>query len=238
MENKAHIPVIILTGGNGIRLGENGENIPKTMVCIHGKPLLQYIIEHYIKFGYQKFILCAGKGKEMVMDFVKNYTTNVEITVVDTGIENRTGSRLAQVSDLAKDSECIALTYGDTYSDVDLDKVLECHIKSGKKATLLAVNNPTRFRILGLVDNDNTVRGFASKPVLEKDFINGGFFFLKPGVFLSKNLSKEENCTFENEVLEELVREKELNSCRHLGVWVPVDCERDISTLEQIIKLK
>jgi len=236
MKNKTNIPVIILVGGNGANLGENGKNIPKTMVCIHGKPVLQYIIEHYIKFGYQKFILCAGKGKEMVADFVKNYSANVEITVVDTGIENRTGSRIAQVADLVKDSQHIALTYGDTYSDVDLDKVLECHIKAGKKATLLAVNNPTRFRILGLVDNDSTVRGFASKPVLEKDFINGGFFFLKPDIFSLKILSKDVNCTLENEVFEELVKARELNSCKHLGVWIPIDCERDVNILSSLLK--
>ena len=236
MKNKANIPVIILVGGNGICLGENGENIPKAMANIHGKPILLYIVEHYIKFGYQKFILCAGKGRELITDFVKKYYINRDITVVDTGLDNRTGSRLAQVADLVKNSEYIALTYGDTYSDVDLDKVLECHIKSGKKATLLAVNNPTRFRILGLVDNDSIVRGFAKKPVLERDFINGGFFFLNPAVFSLNSLSKEVKCTFENEVLEELVREKELNSCKHLGIWFPIDCERDINTISSLLK--
>ncbi|MCL2219623.1 MAG: sugar phosphate nucleotidyltransferase [Chitinispirillia bacterium] len=236
MKNKSNIPVVILAGGNGVPLGENGENIPKAMICIHGKPMLQYIIEHYIKFGYQKFILCAGKGGEMITGFVKNYHPNAEITVVDTGVENRTGSRIAQIADMVKDNPLIALTYADTYSNVDLDKALDAHIRSGKTATLLAVNNPTRFRILGLVDNDTSVRGFASKPVLERDFINGGFYFMSKNVFSLASLTKDANCTFENEVFEELVKMKQLNSCKHLGMWIPVDCERDVNILKQVLK--
>jgi glucose-1-phosphate cytidylyltransferase len=236
MENKINIPVVIPVGGNGVYLGENGENIPKALVCIHEKPILQYIIEHYVGFGYQKFILCAGKGKEKIINFAKNYAGNVDITVVDTGLETRTGSRIAQISDLVKDSRYVALTYGDTYSDVNLDNLLESHIQSKKKATLLAVNNPTRFRILGLIDNDNIVRGFASKPVLEKDFVNGGFYFLNQEVFALKSLTTHSDCTFENEVLEELVRERELNSCKHLGIWIPIDCERDVKTLSSLLK--
>jgi glucose-1-phosphate cytidylyltransferase len=238
MENKKDIPVVILLGGNGANLGKNGENIPKALVPILGKPLLEYILEQYIDADFCKFIFCAGKGIKEFQKFATDYqkTKNISIQVVDTGVMNKTGSRIAQTIDLVKDYPYFALTYGDTYSNVDINALFEAHIHSQKIATLLAVNNPTRFRILGLFGNDNEVRGFANKPILEKDFINGGFYFLNTSVFELNSLSKDVNCTFENEVLEELIQKRELNSFKHYGIWRPIDCERDVNTLSAELK--
>ena len=63
IKNK-HLKVVILAGGYGTRLSEYTKTIPKPMVKIKGIPIIKHIINHYKKFGFQKFIIASGyKGK-------------------------------------------------------------------------------------------------------------------------------------------------------------------------------
>ena len=86
--------VVILAGGFGTRLSEYTENIPKPMVPIGGRPIIEYIMETFSKFGHENFSIALGyKGKVMV-DHFKN--TNIQekknwnINFVDTGSNTMT----------------------------------------------------------------------------------------------------------------------------------------------------
>ena len=52
--------IIILAGGFGTRLSEYTDTIPKPMVPIGGKPILEHIINIYLKYGYNDFIIALG----------------------------------------------------------------------------------------------------------------------------------------------------------------------------------
>jgi glucose-1-phosphate cytidylyltransferase len=229
------MPVVILTGGRGINLGSNGKIIPKPMVEMNGTPILKYIIRHYADAGFRKFILCTGFGGDMIKKYVAGLPKEWNIKTVDTGTDNLTGSRLAQVKDLIS-APTFCVTYGDTFSDVDLKEELAFHLSHGKTATLLAVHNPTRFRILGLVDDEDIVKGLSEKPILEKDYINGGFYFLNSTIFRSNKLSTSPSCVFEKDVLEDLAAQKELFAFRFNGIWHPLDNSRDQATISKILE--
>lgn len=228
------VPVGILAGGAGVHLGPGGETIPKAMVEVDGEPILAHLLRHFGAAGFRRFVVCAGFGRPSIEAYVRERlaadvprSTEWEIAVVDTGVPNRTGSRLMQARPLLEAAPRFFLTYADTLSDVDPRDLLAFHRSHGKAGTLLAVHNPTRFRILGLVEDDAAIRGFSDKPVLEKDYINGGFYVFERGIFSVGALSADERCTLENEVLEELVARKELCALRYDGFWQPVDNERD-----------
>lgn len=249
------IPVVILAGGTGTNVGSD-KIIPKPMVEINGVPLLLYILDHYGKFGFKKFIICAGYHSELIKEFagrinlfdsqlnikysqdrIPKYSitpysdtidrTNWDITVIDTGINNSTGSRVAQIHHLVNTSPMFCLTYGDTISDINIHNLITFHLSHKKNASLVAVNLPIRFRILGLYGDSDLIRGFSEKPVLQKDFINGGFYVFNNSIFNLKSLRTDPECTLETEVLEELVVKKELYSFKHAGFWQHVDTERD-----------
>ena len=64
--------IIILAGGFGTRLSEYTDTIPKPMVPIGGKPILEHIINIYLKYGYNDFIIALGyKGKKIKEYFQK-----------------------------------------------------------------------------------------------------------------------------------------------------------------------
>jgi len=149
-----------------------------------------------------------------------------------------TGSRLAQVRSMVDYSPSFCLTYGDTLADVNLRELFLFHVTHEKTATLLAAHIPTRFRILGLCDDTDLVKGFSEKPVLERDYINGGFYIFNKSIFDLEKLSKDPQCVLETDVLEELVFKKELYVYRYNDFWQPLDNERDMRKISQILKKK
>jgi len=223
----SQMPVVILAGGRGVPLGQDNTLIPKPMIDINGLPLLFYIMDHYTRFGFKKFIICGGYGFKMIAESLKSIEREWNVSVIDTGTENMTGSRIAQVAHLVSAAPFFCLTYGDTVSDINLDDLISFHLKHKKTASLLAVHAPIRFKILGLYGDDDVVRGFANRPILQKDYINGGFYILNNSIFNFKTLKKSADCTLENEVLEELSVQKELCAFRYEGFWQHVDTERD-----------
>lgn len=225
------IPVVILAGGAGIAMGPQGSTIPKTMALAKGQPLLRHILGHYAAAGFSRFIVCAGAGGGLIRGYAEKELKGWDLTVLDTGEASMTGSRLCQAKDLLK-ADTFCLTYGDTVSDADLNALLAFHRGHHKTASLVAVHPQTRFRILGMVDDDDAIRGFADKPILQKDYINGGFYVLNASIFGCPKLSAEAACVLETHVLEHLVEKRDIKAMRYEGFWQQLDTERDRLKIE------
>ena len=91
--------VIILAGGLGTRLSEYTKTIPKPMVKVAGYPLIIHIMSHYVKFGFNEFLIAAGYKGYVIKRYFKNYKKNGRtfkhkiskkscfVTIVDTGLK-------------------------------------------------------------------------------------------------------------------------------------------------------
>ena len=66
--------VVLLAGGLGSRLAEETKIRPKPMVEIGGIPIIEHIMQWYMKYGYNEFIICLGyKGSEIINYFKRQY---------------------------------------------------------------------------------------------------------------------------------------------------------------------
>ena len=63
--------VIILAGGKGTRLAEYTNKIPKPMVKLNGRPIIAYIIDHYLKFGVSKVYIAGGYKYTVLKQYFK-----------------------------------------------------------------------------------------------------------------------------------------------------------------------
>ena len=63
--------VVILAGGRGTRISEYTKSIPKPMVKIGSKPILEHIINYYIKFGFNDFLIAGGYKYSIIKSFFK-----------------------------------------------------------------------------------------------------------------------------------------------------------------------
>jgi len=246
--------VVILCGGQGTRIRELTDLIPKPMVRIGDKPILWHIMNSYAKFGFNDFVLALGYKGEIIKDYFmryNEYTQDFEInlksgniklinprkedwniTLVDTGEKSMTGSRIKKIQKFI-DTEDFFLTYGDGLSNVNIKDELLFHQSHGKIATILGVNPPSRFGEL-VIDKNNTITKFIEKAKTSgtQGFINGGFYVLNKKIF--NYLSDDDSCIFEKRPLEDLANEKNLQVYKHNSFWQCMDTFREYQILNEI----
>ena len=222
---------IILAGGKGTRLAEYTSKIPKPMVKINKKPIITYIIDHYIKYGVTEILIAGGYKYNLLKNyFLLNKKKYPNVRVLNTGLNSLTAKRMFKLKKNFKKGENFFMTYGDGVADVDIAKLLKHHEKNKKACTLTAVRPIARFGELKITGN--TVNSFNEKPQLKQGWINGGFFVFSYKIF--KFLNKK-NQMFEREPMQKLLKKRNVNSFKHSGFWMCMDTLRDKILLEKII---
>lgn len=240
---------VILAGGLGTRLAEETHLRPKPMVEIGGKPILWHILKIYSSYGINEFIICLGYKGYLIKEFFSNYflhTNDVtfdikdekvlfhsrnsedwKVTLVDTGEFTQTGGRIARIRKFLK-NDTFCLTYGDGVGNINITDLINNHTKSGKLATLTAVQPPGRFGVLDL--EGSNVKSFQEKPVGDNSWISGGFFVLEPSAI---DFIDGDDCIWEDLPLKILSKNNELNAYKHYGFWQPMDTLRDHRLLQK-----
>ena len=244
--------VIILPGGFGTRIAEYTSIIPKPMIRIGGKPIIEHIMEIYAKYGHKDFYLALGYKSEVIKEYFYNYAflnSNFQINLkdgkvtpfeknekdwtinlIDTGINTMTGGRLKRLKEFIGD-ETFLLTYGDAVTDLNINKVLEFHKKHGRLVTVTGVRPPARFGELTINDL-NEVLEFKEKPNTQSGWINGGFFVMEPE-FL--DYIDGDQSILEKEPLETIAKANQLLAFLHDGFWHCIDTKRDKDNLDSIV---
>ena len=245
--------VVILSGGFGTRISEYTTVIPKPMIPINGKPIIEHIMEIYSKYGFKDFYLALGYKANVIKEYFYNYeilNSNFKVdfknrtvtpykkqekdwtvNLIDTGENTMTGGRLKRLKDYIND-DTFLLTYGDAVTDLDINEVIKFHYSHGKMITVTGVRPPARFGELTINEN-NEVLEFKEKPNIKEGWINGGFFVIEPR-FL--DYINDDNCILEKEPLEKAAKSNELVAYLHDGFWHCIDTKRDKDNLEEIIK--
>ena len=237
--------VVILAGGLGTRLPEYTKKIPKPMVKVAGYPIIIHIIKHYLKFGFNDFIIATGYKGKIFENYFANFKKNgkpfktkifkkqCKITIFDTGLKTLTGGRLKRISKHLNQNEDFMFTYGDGLSDLNLRKLLKFHKSHKRLITVTAVRPPARFG--ELIIKNKIVTQFKEKPQVTSGWINGGYFVAKLK-FLT--LIKGDQTILEKQPLESACRQKELMAFEHFGFRKCMDTKRDRDVMNEILKKK
>ena len=188
--SKNNLKVVILAGGYGSRLGTLNKLKPKPMVDVCGKPIIEHIIQLYLKSGFSNFIICGGYKSEVIKNYFKkkfrknilfdnkNETfikkNNFSIRIVNTGKNSLTGGRIKRIKKYVEKDNYFHMTYGDGLSNININKLTRFHLKNKKFATVTAVKIQVPQERFGVVyfKNKNTVTEFVDKPDIKEIFIN------------------------------------------------------------------
>jgi glucose-1-phosphate cytidylyltransferase len=225
--------VVILAGGLGTRISEYTKTIPKPMIKICGKPIIQRIIDHYYKYGHREFYIALGYKGDVIKKYFKKKKMNkeVKINLIETGKNTMTGGRLKRLKKFL--DKTFLLTYGDGLSNINLKRLVEFHKKNKKLITLTAVRPPARFGVIKI--KGKIVKYFREKNTLDAGWINGGFFVMEPKFI---NYIKNDKIFLEQEPFKAATKKKQLLAFRHEGFWQCMDTLRDKKILEDKIKEK
>lgn len=239
---------VILCGGQGTRIRDVADDIPKPMIRIGERPILWHIMQLYAASQITDFVLCLGYRSWSIKEYFLNFHAQVaditvcpgrpgeiafdagafpekdwQIELIETGINSMTGARLWRVRDQLASEELFCFTYGDGVADIDVSEVVAFHKRHGKIGTVTGVRPPGRFGVMA-VDGE-AISAFSEKPQAGEGLINGGFFVFDKRVF--DYLNADPGLVFEQEPLQRLSADGQLMLFEHHGFWQPMDTYRE-----------
>ncbi len=222
----------VLCGGHGTRLRPYTYSIPKPMLKMGRKPILQYVVENLKLNGFTDLVLTVGYKKEQIMDYFgdgKKFGVKIEYAVEDEP-KNTAGSILDY---RGKVKETFLVVMGDHLTDVDLKRMAETHRKSGAIATIALTKQEMQleYGIVGLKGNE--IVEFNEKPRYDF-FINTAMYAFEPEIF-DYIKGKED---FAKHVFPRLISaKKKINAYVFDEYWVDVGRVSDYERLNEFIKV-
>jgi D,D-heptose 1,7-bisphosphate phosphatase len=175
--------LVILAGGKGTRLKERLGDLPKPMIPIAGKPLLEHQVELAKQHGFTDLIFFVHYRADLIeKHFGDGKKFGVQIRyVLEKEPLGTAGAVFAGMELLANR---FVVMYGDTMVNVDLDRIWNAHEKSKAAATLLLHPNDHPFDSdLVEIDSNSFVTAFHNRPhtenVWRQNLVNAGLYVLE-----------------------------------------------------------
>ena len=218
--------ILLLCGGEGTRLYPLTKKIPKPLVKIKNKTIIDHIIAHLCKYNLNEYLICSGYKSVMVEEHFYNIKS-IKTEIVNSGRVDI----LQRIKDCRKilDNEFM-VCYGDTIADVNINKLYQFHKSHPGIATICSYQLNQNF---GLIkeNNENLVTSFKEKPQYPGS-INIGYFIFNNKVF--------ENIQFANnwlDLIHILIAEKQLYSFQHEGIHITINTLNELALAEKSIDL-
>jgi len=245
------VKVVLFAGGQGMRIRDHSDQIPKPMVPIGSRPVLWHVMKWYAHFGHNDFVLCLGHGGEAIKRFFLNYdeaTSNdfvlrkggldVEyqnrdiddwtINFVDTGLDATIGERLIKVRRHLGDDTMFMANYSDGVTDLDLRSYVGWFEKQDAVASFISVQPPQSYHVAS-ADKDGIVTELT--PIGEIDhWINAGYFIFRSEIF--DYIAHGEDLVVEG--FHRLIPERKLVTYQYRGFWAPLDTFKEKVVLDDL----
>lgn len=201
-----YMHAVIMAGGKGTRLQSIASDIPKPMVQVLGKPILEYQINSLVKCGIKDITLIVGHLKEVVMDyFGDGHKFGIKIKYIEETEPLGTAGALYYLKDQKED---FILLFGDLMLDIDFDRFMRFHEERGASITLYGHPNahPYDSDVI-TIDNNNKVTGIFSKKVKRNfyyhNFVNAGVYCISVNIL--KDISTPMKMDLEKDIIARLI---------------------------------
>jgi len=151
----------ILSGGKGQRLWPATEYIPKALVTLNGRPILDHILDFYRKNGFSEAILCVGHKADTIQ---KHYSPPPPGMIIHYSNAGENASILKRIWKLQEfDAERYLVSYCDTLIDLEIDGLIEKHRQCNPQVTIVTarIRNPFGIVTMG---SEGRVDSFVEKP--------------------------------------------------------------------------
>ena len=178
--------VVIIAGGQGTRIASVNSEIPKAMIPINGKPIIEYQVELAKRYGFHDFLFIIGYlGDQIESYFQDGSQWGVHINYFHETTPLGTAGALGLLRDQL--TEDFFVFYGDTVMDFDMLHMLSYHRANQADATLFLHPNdhPYDSDIVD-INAQGKVRGFHHKPhpdgFVAHNMVNAALFIFSPKI--------------------------------------------------------
>ena len=173
---------VIMAGGKGTRLATVTKNIPKPMVPIEEKPLLEYQIENLKENGVDNIILIVGHLGDVIREhFGDGSSFGVDISYYIEETPLGTAGALAKIKDRLEDT--FFLVFGDLFININYDRFLKFHHDHKALITLFAHPNSHPYDSDSIITDDgDRVTGWSYKKDIRtedyRNLVNAGLYVI------------------------------------------------------------
>ncbi|HNR86863.1 MAG TPA: nucleotidyltransferase family protein [Spirochaetota bacterium] len=225
---------VIMAGGEGKRLWPITENIPKPMVDVGGKPILETIVANLAGAGITRLYIAVNYRAEVIEDYFGDGSRfNVNITYVREGKKLGTAGALSLLQEVP--TEPLLLMNGDVLTEVNFDRLLEFHRhhRCVMSLSVMDYNITIPFGVATLAGH--FVVGMEEKPT-KKFFCNAGIYVINPEILRFLPYNEKYDIT---ELLEDVLREGlPIGAFPIHEYWVDVGMKNDLNRAREDIESK
>ena len=226
---------MVMAAGVGSRLGVLTSSVPKPLIPIVNKPVMDIILERLHKAGINDVIAnthyCADK-------IINRYSTNsigINFNYVHEDVLSGTAGGLKKCQHFFNKDEAFLVLSADGLSNINYDELINSHIKSGAIATMgikkIAQSEIPKFGVV-VKDENCFVKEFQEKPTIEEaksDLINTGIYVFNYEIF--NYIPENSFCDFAKNVFPALLEKGlKINTYNLSEYW------SDIGTISQYIE--
>lgn len=187
------IEAILLAGGKGTRLAPLTDTMPKPIVPIHGKPMMQYVLEHLRKAGIREVAVTVAYLGHMIEDtFGDGSSLGMKLTYLHERELMGTGS-WAKLVDWDNVAPEFVVANADNLFWIDLEGFFARHRETAAVASVAAIELPSEhivnYEIMRPNDDRTRLSAYVHRSQSEQElagkssgFINSGWYIMTPGV--------------------------------------------------------
>ena len=227
--------VIILAGGKGTRMGSLTESIPKPMVLLAGKPVLEHQINFLKSYNLTDVFMLLGHKGEIIKKYFKDgKKLGVKIKYFFDPKPLGTAGSLKEIEKFI--SEPFLLFYGDTMIDINLTQFIDFHDGKQSIASLVVHPNdhPKDSDLLD-IDNDDYVTNFFPKPHKKvfnlRNLVNAALYILNPEIF--DFIDKSVFSDFGKDIFPKVLHKRKLISAYNTSEYI-----KDIGTPSRLLEVE
>jgi mannose-1-phosphate guanylyltransferase len=195
---------LLLAGGLGTRLRPVTDFVPKCLVPINGKPLLDYWLENLSAAGVNEFLINTSYLAKQVQEWMEKSTFKDKITLVHEEKLLNTGGTLLENKDFF-DDEAFFLVHADNLSFCDFKAFIQSHKNRPKNCELTMMtfqtDDPSSCGIVELNANGIVKKFFEKVKNPPSNLANGAVYICEPTIFTFLESLHKKNIDFSLDVL-------------------------------------
>lgn len=173
-----NIPVFIPAGGKGERLDPFTKILPKPLIPVGEKPIIEIIMERFSDYGFNQFIISLNYKADMIKSYFGD-NQKFKIEYVNEDCELGTAGSLSLIKGKINDS--LIISNCDVITDVNFEELLDYHKSKAFHATIVGSVRHVKIPYGVLEIEGGTLSSIVEKP--EYDFIvNSGIYILEPDI--------------------------------------------------------
>lgn len=170
--------VVLMLGGLGSRLRPLTNDMPKPMLKVGNKPIVETIVEGFKQYGYCNFVFSVNYKKEVIQNYFLDGTAfGVTIDYVEEQKRMGTAGALSLIKSRLKDP--FFVMNGDLLTQVNFNQLMQFHIEQGAAATMCVREYEYQIPYGVIETNGTDLVAIKEKPV-HRSFVNAGIYVLSP----------------------------------------------------------